>query len=122
MADIAASLIGRAFRVVEIDGTATLDTPVADLTFGADGHLTGCATVNRLMGPYALTGDALVAGPLAGTMMAGPPEAMEQEQRLHRALSQPLTVAVDESGDRVELRGADGVALVLLPGVGDELL
>jgi hypothetical protein len=55
-------------------------------------------------------------------MMAGPHEAMDQEQRLHRALSQPLRVAVDESGDRVELRGAAGVAVVLEPDDRAELL
>ena len=122
MADIAASLVGRAFRVAEIDGVPTLDAPVADLTFGDDGRVTGCATINRLFGPYALDGDQLTAGPLAGTMMAGPPEAMDQEQRLHRALSQPLTVTVFEPGDRVELQGGAGVALVLVPDDRVELV
>jgi len=122
MADIAASLMGRAFRVAEIDGVPTLDAPVADLTFGDDGRVTGCATINRLFGPYALDGDQLTAGPLAGTMMAGPPEAMDQEQRLHRALSQPLTVTVFEPGDRVELQGGAGVALVLVPDDRVELV
>jgi len=115
MADIAASFVGRAFRVVEIDGVATLEEPVADLTFGDDGRVTGCATVNRLFGPYTLDGDRLVAGPLAGTLMAGPPEAMDQEQRLHRVLSAPLTVVLSPDGHRVELHGADGVALALAP-------
>ena len=122
MADIAASLVGRAFRVAEVDGVPTLDAPVADLTFGDDGRVTGCATINRLFGPYALDGDQLTAGPLAGTMMAGPPEAMDQEQRLHRALSQPLTVTVFEPGDRVELHGGAGVALVLVPDDRVELI
>ena len=122
MADIAAALVGRAFRVVEIDGTPALEEPAADLTFGDDGRVTGCATINRLFGPYSLSGDALVVGPLAGTMMAGPPAAMEQEQRLHAALSQPLTVTLSESGDRVELRGAAGVALELALDDRDELI
>ena len=122
MAHIAESLVGRAFRVVEIDGVPTLEEPVADLTFGDDGRVTGCATINRLFGPYALDGDQLTAGPLAGTMMAGPPEAMDQEQRLHRALSASLTVVVVGSGDRVELHGDAGVALVLVPDGRVELI
>jgi heat shock protein HslJ len=122
MADIAASFVGRAFRVVEIERVPALDEPVADLTFGDDGRVTGCATINRLFGPYVLDGDQLTAGPLAGTMMAGPPEAMDQEQRLHRALSAPLTVVVDESGDRVELRRDAGVAVVLVPDDRVELI
>ena len=122
MGDIAAVLVGRAFRVAEIDGVPVLDGPVADLTFGDDGRVTGCATVNRLFGPYSLDGDELTAGPLAGTMMAGPPEAMDQEQRLHRALSGPLTVVVDGSGDRVELRSDASIALVLVPDDRVELI
>ena len=122
MGDIAAALVGRAFRVVEIDGVPVLDSPVADLTFGDDGRVTGCSTINRLFGPYALDGDQLTAGPLAGTMMAGPPEAMDQEQRLHRALSAPLTVVFAESGDRVELHAADSVAVVLVPDDRSEVL
>jgi heat shock protein HslJ len=113
MPDITAALVGRSFRVAEIGGVATLDSPVADLSFGDDGHLSGCATVNRLTGSYVLDGDTLTCGPLAGTMMAGPPEAMDQEQRLHGALVGSLTVVADESGERIELRSDDGVVLVL---------
>lgn len=120
--DSVAGLLGRSFRVAAIDGVPTLPTPVADLEFGADGRVVGCATVNRLFGPYTLDGATLTCGPLAGTMMAGPPEAMDQEQRLHRALSGPLTVVLDGSGDRVELRGNAGVALVLVPDDRVELI
>ena len=67
------------------------------------------------MGEYVVDGDLLTCGPLAGTMMAGPPEAMDQEQRLHRALTQPLTVSVDQATDRVELQADGRVALVLVP-------
>jgi heat shock protein HslJ len=55
-------------------------------------------------------------------MMAGPPEAMDQEQRLHRALVGRLTVVADESGVRIELRTEDGVALVLVPDDGTALI
>jgi heat shock protein HslJ len=122
MPDIAAVLVGRSFRVAEIGGVPTLDAPVADLTFSADGRVTGCTTVNRLMGSYAVDGDTLTCGQLAGTMMAGPREAMDQEQRLHAALAGPLRVVADESGDRIELRADDGVALVLVPDDSTELL
>jgi heat shock protein HslJ len=122
MPDATSALVGRSFRVAEIGGVPTLDLPIADLTFGNEGRITGCATVNRLMGSYAVDGDTLTCGPLAGTMMAGPPEAMDQEQRLHRALGVALTVVADESGDRVELRSDDGIALVLVPDDSTELI
>jgi heat shock protein HslJ len=115
-------LVGRSFRVAEIGGVPTRDSSVAELTFGHDGRVTGCATVNRLMGSYTVHGDTLTFGPLAGTLMAGPPEAMDQEQRLHGALVGTLSVVADESGERIELRTEDGVALVLVPDDSTELL
>ena len=122
MPDTTVVLVGRSFRVAEIGGVPTLGSPVADLTFAEDGRVSGCATVNRLMGSYVVEGDTLTCGPLAGTMMAGPPEAMDQEQRLHRALGVALTVVADGSGDRIELCTDDGVALVLVPDDSTELL
>jgi heat shock protein HslJ len=111
----ASRLVGRSFRIVAIEGVATLSTPVADISFDAEGRVTGCATVNRFFGPYAIHGDGLALGPLAGTLMAGPPEAMEQEQRLHRAMSRPLTVVAVDGDPRVELRDGDDLVLVLVP-------
>lgn len=105
-----ADVVGTTFRVIAIEGAAVLGHPVAELTFGDDGRLTGCATVNRIMGPYRLDGDELSFGPLAGTLMAGPQEAMDQEQRLHAALARCARVV-----------RADG-AVVLLDGSGTELV
>ena len=116
MADGEASswLVGRSFRIVAIDGVAALEQPTAEITFGMDGRVTGRATVNRFAGPYALDGPVLTLGPLAGTLMAGPPEAMEQEQRLHRALARSLTVVPVAGGGRVELRDGEDVVLLLV--------
>jgi heat shock protein HslJ len=116
-----ARLVGGSYRVVEIDGAPALDRPRADFSFGEDGRVTGCATVNRVFGPYEVDGDILRCGALAGTMMAGPPEAMEQEQRLHRALSQPLTVVPDDAAGRVVLRGADAVVVLERADVDSEM-
>ena len=49
---------------------------------GQDGRFAGSGGVNRLMGGYALIGDALTLSNAASTMMAGPPEAMAQEQAI----------------------------------------
>ena len=120
--DASAVLIGRTFRVAAIDGTPTLESPVADLEFGTDGRVTGCATVNRLFGPYAIDGGTLTCGPLASTMMAGPPEAMEQETRLHRVLGGPLEVLAPEDGRGVELLSGGAVVLLLEPYAPTETL
>jgi len=121
MAHDSAAFLGRTFRVAAIDGAPTLASPVADLEFGADGRVVGCATVNRLFGPYQLDGTTLTCGPLAGTMMAGPPVAMDQELRLHKALGRSLQVVAADDG-RVELRDGDAVVLLLEPFEATELL
>jgi heat shock protein HslJ len=122
-------LVGRTFRVAEIDGVATLDSPTAEITFGDDGRVTGRSTINRFSGPYRITGDTLTPGMLVGTMMAGPPEAMRQEQRFHEAFSGDLTVVatpaattIDDDDTRLELRRGDDVVLVLVPADDTELV
>lgn len=110
-------LVGRTFRVVAIDGVATLESPTAGLSFTDDGTATGRATVNRVGGPYRLEGDELLLGPLRTTLMAGPPEAMDQERRLVRALTRRLVVAAGSAGG-VELRDGDEVVVLLVPDDG----
>jgi heat shock protein HslJ len=101
---------GRDFLVAAIDGEPAL--PGAELAFGTDGRVTGRATVNRVFGPYDVDGDLLVVGPMAATLMAGPPEAMAQEAALLARLAVPLAVArAEEPGDLL-LTGEQGTLLL----------
>lgn len=94
-----ADLTGREFDILEVHGVPVLESSSPDIAFGADGRVSGRATVNRLMGQYSLEGDTLRFGALATTMMAGPQEHMDQEQRVLSALSGPLRVEADDDGD-----------------------
>ena len=80
-----AGLVGPEWTVLEIGGTATAG-PRPSLQFLDDGRLVGTTGVNRIMGQYEsawVEGTLRVSfGPAATTLMAGPPEAMEQEQRI----------------------------------------
>lgn len=105
------ALVGRTFAVVAIDGATVLASSSPDVAFGTDGRVSGRATVNRLMGQYALEGDVLRFGALATTMMAGPPELMDQEQRLLAALGHPLRVEAADDGD-VLLVSSSGTVLL----------
>lgn len=76
---------------------------------GQDGRFAGSGGVNRLMGSYVVDGTGLTFSQVASTMMAGPPEAMQQEQAIVAALGtvrgfsiagDQLTL-VDESGHPV---------------------
>lgn len=118
-AGAASALVGSTYRVVEIGGEPALRTPTAELSFGSDGRITGRATVNRVFGTYRLVGDALTIGPLGSTLMAGPPEAMDQERRLLRALDRGLVVAAVAPGGRVSLLAEGTPVLVLEPATAE---
>ena len=65
---------------------------------GQDSRFSGSGGVNRLMGGYTLAGNALSFSNAALTMMAGPPEAMAQEQTIIAALARVrgYTIAGDQ--------------------------
>jgi heat shock protein HslJ len=103
-------LPGRTFLVAGIDGADAI--PGAELTFGVDGRLTGRATVNRVFGPYEVDGDVLVVGPMAATLMAGPPGAMDQESALLARLGVPLAVSRAQDPGDLLLTGEQGTVLL----------
>jgi heat shock protein HslJ len=105
--------VGRTYSVVEIGGIGVLAGTHPVLTFGADGRVSGSATINRVFGPYELDGTALRVGPLASTLMAGLPAAMEQEHRLLAFLGSPLEVRLSGEGS-AELVLDDGQSTVRL--------
>ncbi|MFN8168614.1 MAG: META domain-containing protein [Candidatus Nanopelagicales bacterium] len=100
-------LTGRTFAVRAVAGAVALAEPTAELSF-ADGRVSGRATVNRVTGSYELDEATLVCGPLMTTLMAGPPEAMEQERALLDVLAARPTVRAADDGS-VELVTDAGV-------------
>ena len=91
--------------------TGWADTGVDPLPFGITATFTaeqmaGQTGVNRYSGSYRLShGDRLTLEPVAGTRMAGPPEAMEAEQAFFRLLEQVQTYR--RAGDELTLADAD---------------
>lgn len=69
-------------------------------------RLSGTMGVNRLMGRLE---NGLPSGPLATTMMAGPPEAMGQEDRLLALLQETDHIEADSDGMRMS---GDGLVLI----------
>lgn len=85
-----ATLTDTYWKLVEVQGTPVavaeqMREPHLVLN-GQDGRFAGSGGVNRLMGGYTLAGEALTLSNAAMTMMAGPPEAMAQEQTIVAAL------------------------------------
>lgn len=104
------SLTDTYWKIIEVDHrpiavTDNMREPHLVLR-GQDGRLAGSGGVNRLIGSYTLNGDALAFSPVASTMMAGPPEAMQQEQALIEALGRVRGYRI--AGDRLTLLGESG--------------
>jgi uncharacterized lipoprotein YbaY len=93
-----AELAGTTWRVESLAGSTFADGAAAEITFGADGTISGSTGVNRFRGTYRLDDDRLTVGPLMTTRMAGPPDAMERERVLLGILAKECTIRVDEDG------------------------
>lgn len=108
-------LVDRAWTCTAIDGTpvdlGAVPRGAPHLTFGDDGGLSGFAGVNRVMGRWRVDDGVLAIDGPATTMMAGPPEVMELEQRFLRALG--AGGALRQDGD--ELAIADRLSFVAEP-------
>src|SRR5262245_65731631 len=84
-----------AWRIDAIDGTPALQDPDATIEFHDDGRVAGSAGVNRFAGEWSVAEGTLSLGPLATTLMAGPPERMDQEASVLRILDGPLVVSLE---------------------------
>jgi len=85
-----ASLTNTYWKILEVAGQPVLEAqqfrePQLVLN-DQDGRFAGSGGVNRLMGGYIVDGRGLTFSQVASTMMAGPPEAMQQEQAIVAAL------------------------------------
>ena len=77
---------------------------------GQDSRVSGSGGVNRLMGGYTLDGASLTFSQLASTMMAGPPEAMQQEQAIVAALGAVRGFSI--AGDHLTLTDETGTPVL----------
>ena len=94
-------------------GTRDHADPKPQLAFDEDGRVSGTTGVNRVMGRYEVADGLLSVADAATTRMAGPPEAMEQEQRLLGLFDAPQAFVV--TGDRLEVGDGETVALLVRP-------
>jgi heat shock protein HslJ len=85
----------------------------AALTFDAEqGSVSGSTGVNQLSGRAQVHDGRVTLGPFRMTRMAGPPEAMDEEQDLLRGLED--AVGFDLEPEQLRLLDADGGTLVVL--------
>jgi heat shock protein HslJ len=90
------SLVGSQWRLIELAGAEVAEDSNADLVFYEPGRLAGNGSVNRFNGGISVRDGALEVSPLASTMMAGPPDAMEREQQYLAALQVAAALVVSQ--------------------------
>lgn len=90
-----------------IEGGGLAEPPLTLLLDPKEKRIGGYGGVNWFNGGYQLDGDKLSLGPLATTLRAGPPELMEQEQRIQQALGRARQVVIVDG--MLELRAGDEV-------------
>ena len=108
------SLTDTYWKLTEVAGrpvqvTDGMREPSLVLT-GEGSRFAGSGGVNRLLGSYTLDGGSLSFSDAASTRMAGPPEAMQQEQAIIAAL--PQVVGYRIAGDQLLLVDAAGLPVL----------
>jgi heat shock protein HslJ len=104
--DPASLLAGGDWLVTSLAGSpVATDGQAASIAFTLDGKVSGSTGCNRFMGGFALTGETLTFGPLAGTRMACPEALMQQESRMFELLAAVRGFQITEAGDLVLLAG-----------------
>ena len=112
-ADDSKALEGKVWKATEIAGVTTVLTEKGtEVTAAfAAGELSGSGGVNRYNATYETkSGDLITIAQPAATMMAGPPEAMAQEQAYFAALTKATQYAV--TADALTLMDDQGAVLV----------
>jgi heat shock protein HslJ len=109
----ALSLTNTAWTLTDLHGapvkaTDGLITPTLTLD-AATKRASGTSGINRFSGAFELQGSQLKFGPLMGTRMAGPPEAMATESAYLAALAKVDAWRIQEA--KLELLGGEAVLL-----------
>jgi len=78
--------------------------------FSTDGSLSGNGGVNQYNSAYTVQGNTISIQPPVATLMAGPPDIMEQETAYLAALPKAHTYVIE--GPRLTMRSADGALIV----------
>jgi heat shock protein HslJ len=92
----AQDLAGTEWLLESLGGASVLERAPATLAFPEPGRVAGKGSCNRFMGSVEIGQGAVRFGKMASTMMACPPEVMQQEAAYLKAL---------ENADRISFEG-----------------
>lgn len=94
------------------NGQPVIDYSPAQLTFEAEGKLTGNNSCNNFFGSYVLSGQSILLQPAGNTMKACVDALMAQEQRVMKAM--PEVSQAKMSKGKLLLQDADNKTLMVL--------
>lgn len=119
-AEVDARLAGTQWELKSIEGLSLPETMRPPyIRFDADGaRLSGFSGVNRISGGYTEIGDQIRLGNLAGTKMAGSPEAMAFEIAFMQMLRGDIAWTIE--GDRLTLKSEGGATIQLISTAFEE--
>ncbi|QUN06525.1 META domain-containing protein [Shewanella yunxiaonensis] len=100
------------WHIDSIRGKAVTDYSPAQLTFAADGKLSGNNSCNNFFGSYQLDGKMLTLKPAGSTMKACIDELMAQEQNVMQLL--PKVTAATYNDGKLLLLGSKSKVLLTL--------
>ena len=110
----APTMLEGSWKLETLGGTAA-DPAVPTTLSMNEGQATGNAGVNTFNGPYDAPSDGVLTfGTIASTMMAGPDNAMQQEQDFLKALAETKKFTTD-NGALVLMDDAETKLAVLKP-------
>jgi heat shock protein HslJ len=113
------TLAGTQWVLAALGGQKPIAGAQVTLNFGGDGRAAGTDGCNRFSGAYHVEGASLAFGPMAGTLMACPPEVMTQSRAFVQALSSTRAFARPE--DTLSLSDAAGAVLATFTALRTEL-
>ena len=96
------------------------DKSIPTILFLPDNKVAGSATINRYFGNYMLDAKGVLTWNepgFASTMMAGPPELMEQEQQYLQKLQK--TNRIIKQAQQLVLENADGTIQIIFQRVSE---
>ena len=111
LADAPQAPVGK-WLAEDIRGGGVIDRLQTTLEIRGDGQVSGTGGCNRYTGHATIEGASIKFGPLASTMMACTPAAMDQERKFFDALKEVTGWEIDSTSGRLSLTGTGNKSLV----------
>jgi heat shock protein HslJ len=113
-------LTGQVWELSSLNGKEILPNTSLSALFTADGKVGGSSGCNHYSGAYSASGNSFqITSPLVSTMMACPPEIMDQESSYLKALGEASTYSL--TGDQLTFNDANKKTILVYKAQSQDL-